>query len=156
MRCRPARPPVGGRPPPRATPPSCGDGAPPTAALPRARDAAAAEAHAAAVSAYVAAWLDDEWPVPELEAAHAAIAQAAGAAYAAAAAVEGADCGDVLLAVGSTLSTHPAMLETFTDGFEVANRVCELVVFAAGAGVCCVSESDVKRLEACVGPLREV
>ena len=144
---------------PRAAAPSYPDpdGPPPTAILPRARTQAAAKAHAAAVTSYVAAGLDDEWPVPELADDHTALAQAEGAAYAEAAAVAGADVGDVLLSVGAALTSHPSLPASFTSAFEVANKVAELVVYAGAGegGVCCVSPADEERLSAAVGPLRE-
>ena len=146
--------------PPRAASPSCPDptdGAPPTAAVPRARTQARQRPTRLPSPSYVAAWLDDEWPVPELEEDHAALAQAAGQAYADAAAVAGADVGDVLLSVGAALTGHPSLPPSFTSAFDVANKVAELVVYAGAGegGVCCVSPADEARLESAVGPLRE-
>jgi hypothetical protein len=111
------------------------------------------------VVAYVRSWLDDEWAVPELEAAHAALASAAGAAFDAArrGGDDGAapDVGSVLLSVAAELTGHPALADSFTDAFEVANKVSELLVFAASDDVCCAGAADVARLRAAVGPLRE-
>lgn len=92
-----------------------------------------------------------------MEEDHAALAQAAGQAYADAAAVAGADVGDVLLSVGAGLTGHPSLPPSFTSAFDVANKVAELVVYAGAGegGVCCVSPADEARLESAVGPLRE-
>jgi hypothetical protein len=82
-------------------------------------------AQSVAVAGYVRAWLNAEWALEALDAPHAEVATAAGDAYVAARAGGGddADVGDVLLSVAAALAGHPALGPTYTDGFEVANKV---------------------------------
>ena len=135
------------------------------------------EAHArnaAAIAFYVRRFLDEEWRL-ELD-DHARLGSAAAEAYRRAvfAAAEAEtvaapapapappasscsdsprrlDVGDVLLAVASDLSARPELFaETFTDAFETANKVAELLVHGLSGGKTecgCVSESSVALMD---------
>ncbi len=121
-----------------------------------------------AIEFYIQKFLDEEWRL-ELE-EHAELGRAAAASYrrvvsekeAAAAAAASAsssssddesedsrlDVGDVLLAVASDLSARPQLFrETFTDAFETANKVAELLVHGLSDNTTdcnCVSERSIE------------
>lgn len=138
---------------------------PPPLRLPGADEDPAAHArNAAAIARYVRRFLDEEWRL-ELE-DHGRLGAAAAAAYrrvVAEASVSAAsvaaptdppgrlDVGDVLLAVASDLSARPELFaETFTDAFETANKVAELLVHGLSGGKTecgCVSESSVELMD---------
>lgn len=137
---------------------------PPALRLPGAyEDPRAHTRNAAAISRYVRRFLDEEWRL-ELE-DHGRLGAAAAAAYrrvvaeASVAASVAAptdppgrlDVGDVLLAVASDLSARPELFaETFTDAFETANKVAELLVHGLSGGKTecgCVSESSVELMD---------
>ena len=149
-------------------PPGPGEEAPPPPALllpgPDGGDPRGAHArNAAAISYFVRTFLDDEWRLELSE--HLQLGEAAAAAYKEAVAAAAPrpsspssssppsprrprlDVGDVLLAVASDLSARPELFrETFTDAFEVANKVSELLVhdLSGGETECgCVGEASV-------------
>ena len=119
------RAPLPRRPPSPARAVPQGAGVAPQAPLPPAPTPARLHAQSVAVAGYVRAWLNAEWALEALDAPHAEVATAAGDAYVAARAGGGddADVGDVLLSVAAALAGHPALGPTYTDGFEVANKV---------------------------------
>ena len=149
---------------------------PPALRLPEPGDRESHARNAAAISFYVRKYLDEEWRL-ELE-EHAELGEAAAEAYkevvfAAAPRSSSSgeepppprlDVGDVLLAVASSLSARPELFrETFTDGFEVANKVSELLVHGLSGGKTecgCVGELSmalmVEAFEFADGDSREV
>jgi len=56
------------------------------------------------------------------------------------------DIGSILLGIGAELQAFDFQ-ETFTDAFEVANKVAELLMVNQGCDVCCRSDDDRERTE---------
>ncbi|KXZ53247.1 TTL5 protein [Gonium pectorale] len=60
------------------------------------------------------------------------------------------DMGSLVLAIASELlrtELQPAFRASFTDPFEVSNKLCETVMLRDGCDVCCTSEQDRERIE---------
>eukprot|EP00197_Chlamydomonas_leiostraca_P005342 CAMPEP_0202861580 /NCGR_PEP_ID=MMETSP1391-20130828/2933_1 /ASSEMBLY_ACC=CAM_ASM_000867 /TAXON_ID=1034604 /ORGANISM="Chlamydomonas leiostraca, Strain SAG 11-49" /LENGTH=213 /DNA_ID=CAMNT_0049540995 /DNA_START=11 /DNA_END=652 /DNA_ORIENTATION=- len=90
----------------------------------------------------VTTWLNEEWTPLDI---HAQVGEAAGEAYVAARRAGEDEVGGVLLAVGSQLLVFD-FHDTFVNGFEVANKVSELLMLRAGCDVCCTSVDDRERV----------
>lgn len=139
-------------PPPSPSSPDL-DALPPPAALHLPDDPLSHARNAAAIERYIQRFLDEEWRLELRE--HAELGRAAAAAYrrvvsertepslsassSSSNEEEGEaarlDVGDVLLAVASDLSAQPLLFrETFTDAFETANKVAELLVHGLSGG----------------------
>ncbi|GLC56887.1 hypothetical protein PLESTB_001159900 [Pleodorina starrii] len=92
-------------------------------------------------------WLDEEWTVlPE----HAQLGQAAADAYVRLRRRGEDDMGSVVLAVASELlrpELSAAFRASFTDPFEVSNKLVETVMLRDGCDVCCTSPSDKDRIQ---------
>lgn len=94
------------------------------------------------ISGIVALWLDEEWTPLEV---HKDLGMAAAEAYGTARAMGQQDMSDVLLAMSSELLKFNYR-ETFTDAFEVSNKVVEMLMMRAGHDVCCTSREDQERI----------
>ncbi|KAG2446490.1 hypothetical protein HYH02_008481 [Chlamydomonas schloesseri] len=99
------------------------------------------------ISTALATWLDEEWTVlPE----HQLLAKAAADAYVGLRRKGENDVGNLVLAVASELMSPnlaPAFRASFTDPFEVSNKLSETVMLKDGCDVCCISAADRERIE---------
>jgi len=90
------------------------------------------------VSNMVRLWLNEEWTPLYI---HKDLGDAAGKAYKSQRLAGCNEAGDVLLGLSSDLLAFNYR-DTFVNGFEVANKVIELLMLRQGCDVCCTSESD--------------
>eukprot|EP00879_Flechtneria_rotunda_P005190 GHRR01005472.1.p3 GENE.GHRR01005472.1~~GHRR01005472.1.p3 ORF type:complete len:128 (+),score=21.89 GHRR01005472.1:1543-1926(+) len=88
-------------------------------------------------------WLDEEWAPLE---AHQQLGQAAANAYRKCRKEGQEDMGSLVLGLASELLTFNYR-ETFTDAFEVSNKVVEMLMMRSGVEVCCTTSADKARLE---------
>ncbi|KAG2486499.1 hypothetical protein HYH03_014801 [Edaphochlamys debaryana] len=92
-------------------------------------------------------WLDEEWTVlPE----HGDLAKAAAEAFVSLRRSGETDMGAIVLGVAGQLQAPAlagAFRATFTDPFEVSNKLVETVMLKDGCNVCCTSDADRERIQ---------
>mmetsp|Transcript_6286 Transcript_6286/g.13831 ORF Transcript_6286/g.13831 Transcript_6286/m.13831 type:complete len:203 (-) Transcript_6286:529-1137(-) len=94
------------------------------------------------VAAQVTAWLNEEWTPLDV---HTALGNAAADAYCSLRVQGENEMGSILLGLSSQLMSFD-FFDTFTDPFEVSNKVVELVMMRSGCDVCCTSPADKERM----------
>ena len=94
------------------------------------------------VERMVTQWADDEWTPLSV---HVQLGSAAGAAYTACRTSGADDYGAVVLGMAQELLAFD-FGETFTDAFEVSNKVVEMLMLRDGVDVCCTSAEDKQRV----------
>lgn len=91
----------------------------------------------------IAMWLDEEWTPLDI---HKQLGDAAGDAYVQCRQQGDDDMSSLVLGLSNQLLPFNYR-ETFTDAFEVANKVVEMLMMRAGVDVCCTTDEDAARLE---------
>lgn len=91
----------------------------------------------------IALWLDEEWTPLDV---HKQLGKAAGDAYVKCRQQGDADMSSLVLGLSNELLAFNYR-ETFTDAFEVANKVVEMLMMRSGVDVCCTTDEDAARLE---------
>lgn len=83
-------------------------------------------------------WLDEEWtPLP----CHRLIGDKCAAVYIARREAGEDDIGSIILAIGMGLIDDAELwMESFTDSFEVANKLSELLMLRENREVCCTED----------------
>lgn len=95
------------------------------------------------IATIIASWLNDEWT--ELS-VHTELGDAAAEAYAKSRLAGEDDVSNLVLDLSQALLSFNYR-ETFTNAFEVANKVAEILMLRQGCDVCCVSDQDKARVD---------
>lgn len=91
----------------------------------------------------IAMWLDEEWTPLEV---HKELGQAAGDAYVKCRQHGDDDVSSLVLSISNELLSFNYR-ETFTNAFEVGNKVVEMLMMRSGVDVCCTTEDDAARMQ---------
>ncbi|GAB4819347.1 hypothetical protein N2152v2_006393 [Parachlorella kessleri] len=94
-------------------------------------------------------WLDEEWMALEV---HGPLSRAAGEAYRRLRQEGQNDASALVLDLVAQLQGHDFQ-DSFTNEYEVANKVVELLMLRQGCAVCCASPADLSAIERYQGKL---
>lgn len=90
------------------------------------------------VAGLIRCWLDEEWTPLEV---HKSLGKAAGVSYRAQRLTGKNEATDILLGMTTDLLSYDYR-DAFVNGWDISNKVLELLMLRQGIDVCCISESD--------------